>query len=160
MYVVADVLTGLACPLSVISDPRLGSVATETRYFRAPATGAQLSRSGVAGYVICAPPSGERRVVLDAQAFLIERPRDQHHQARRHATAYKVLAVLSLIALILQSSLLMISLFEPPLAAASTKNPTASNTTAPGWYGSLPCAPAILPEPGKSAIAILRSADP
>lgn len=46
---------------------------------------------------------------------LIERPRDHHHEARRHAKAYKVLAVLSLIALVLQSSLLMISLFESPL---------------------------------------------
>jgi hypothetical protein len=74
--VVADVSTGLACPLIEISEPRLGSVPTETRYFRAPATGAQLSFSGVAGYVIFAPPSGERRVVLDAQLFRIERPRD------------------------------------------------------------------------------------
>ena len=46
---------------------------------------------------------------------LIERPRDQHHEARRHAKAYKVLAVLSLIALVLQTGLLMTSLFEPPL---------------------------------------------
>ena len=77
MNVVAEVSIGLACPLIVISEPRLGSVATETRYFRAPATGAQLSLSGVAGYVICAPPTGERRVVRDAQLFLIDRPRDQ-----------------------------------------------------------------------------------
>jgi hypothetical protein len=27
--------------------------------------------------VICAPPTGERRVVRDAQLFLIDRPRDQ-----------------------------------------------------------------------------------
>jgi cardiolipin synthase len=46
---------------------------------------------------------------------LIERPRDRHHQARQHATAFKVLAVLSLIALVFQSSLIFISLFEPPL---------------------------------------------
>ena len=76
MNVVADVSIGLACPLIVISEPRVGSVATETRYFRAPATGAQLSLSGVAGYVICAPPTGERRVVRDAQLFLIDLPRD------------------------------------------------------------------------------------
>ena len=46
---------------------------------------------------------------------LIERPRDSHHEARRHATAYKVLAVLSLIALVMQTSLLLLSLFEQPL---------------------------------------------
>src|SRR5689334_20538999 len=46
---------------------------------------------------------------------LMERPRDQHHEVRRHAKAYKVLAVLSLIALVLQTGLLMTSLFEPPL---------------------------------------------
>src|SRR5689334_21927235 len=46
---------------------------------------------------------------------LLESPRDQHHEARRHATAYKVLAVLSLIALAFQSSLIFISLFEQPL---------------------------------------------
>ena len=43
------------------------------------------------------------------------RPRDKHHEAHRHATAYKVLAVISLIALVLQTSLVLISLFEPPL---------------------------------------------
>ena len=46
---------------------------------------------------------------------IVERPRDQNHQARKHATAYKVLAVVSLIALALQSSLLFLSLFERPL---------------------------------------------
>ena len=46
---------------------------------------------------------------------LLERPRSKHHEARRHATAYKVLAVLSLIALALQTSLVFISLFEQPL---------------------------------------------
>lgn len=46
---------------------------------------------------------------------LIERPQNQHHEARRHATGYKVLAVVALIALALQSSLVFISLFEPPL---------------------------------------------
>lgn len=46
---------------------------------------------------------------------IVERPRDQHHQTRKHATAYKVLAVVSLIALALQSSLLFLSLFERPL---------------------------------------------
>ncbi len=46
---------------------------------------------------------------------LIERPRDKHHEARRHALAYKILAVLSLFALVLQTSLVLISLFESPL---------------------------------------------
>jgi len=46
---------------------------------------------------------------------IIERPRDKHHEARRHATAYKVLAVVSLLALVLQTSMLMLSLFEQPL---------------------------------------------
>src|SRR5262245_37304020 len=51
-------------------------------------------------------------VLLDK---LIERPRDKHHEVRRHARGYKILAVLSLIALILQTTMLMVSLFEPPL---------------------------------------------
>src|SRR5690242_14495754 len=46
---------------------------------------------------------------------IIERPKNKHHEARRHATAYKVLSVLALIALVLQTSLLMLSLFEQPL---------------------------------------------
>ncbi len=54
-------------------------------------------------------------VVIDRLAALFERPLDKHHEARRHATAYKVLAVISLIALALQSSLLLISLFGPTL---------------------------------------------
>ncbi|HEY2012986.1 MAG TPA: phospholipase D-like domain-containing protein [Bryobacteraceae bacterium] len=49
---------------------------------------------------------------------LIEPPRDRHHEAHRHAVAYKVLAILSLIALTFQSSLLLISLFESPLPYA------------------------------------------
>jgi cardiolipin synthase len=40
--------------------------------------------------------------------------RDPHHELRHHAAAYKALAVLALIALIFQTSLLFISLFEPP----------------------------------------------
>jgi cardiolipin synthase A/B len=46
---------------------------------------------------------------------LIERPRDKHHEARRHATAFKVLSVVALIALVLQTSMLFLSLFENPL---------------------------------------------
>ncbi len=52
---------------------------------------------------------------------LVERPRDRHHEARRHATAYKVLSVVSLIALALQTSLLFLSLFEEPLPYAISK---------------------------------------
>jgi cardiolipin synthase A/B len=40
---------------------------------------------------------------------------DKHHEVHRHARAYKVLAVLALIALILQSGMLLLLLFEPPL---------------------------------------------
>jgi hypothetical protein len=75
--VVADVSIGFAGPLIGMSDPRFGSVASETRYFRAPATGAHVSLNGVDGYLICAPPTGETSVVLEAQLFRIERPRDQ-----------------------------------------------------------------------------------
>ena len=46
---------------------------------------------------------------------IIERPRDKHHEARRHATAYKVLSVVALIALVLQTSMLFLSLSENPL---------------------------------------------
>jgi hypothetical protein len=53
--------------------------------------------------------------VVDRLTGILERPRDQHHEARRHTTAYKLLAIVSLIALVLQSSLRFISLFEPPL---------------------------------------------
>jgi cardiolipin synthase len=49
-------------------------------------------------------------------AKLLERPKDEKHAARKHATAYKVLAVLALIALILQTSVVLLSLFEEPLA--------------------------------------------
>jgi cardiolipin synthase len=52
---------------------------------------------------------------------MVERPRDQHHEARRHATAYKVLSMVSLIALALQSSLLLLSLFERPLPYTISK---------------------------------------
>jgi cardiolipin synthase A/B len=51
---------------------------------------------------------------------IVPRPRDKHHEAHRHARAYKILAVLSLIALILQSSMLLLSLFEQPLPYAVT----------------------------------------
>jgi cardiolipin synthase len=53
--------------------------------------------------------------VLDRFTGLLHHPRDSHHQAHRHARAFKFLAVLSIIALVLQTSLLFISLFEPPL---------------------------------------------
>jgi cardiolipin synthase len=56
-------------------------------------------------------------VLLDR---LLERPRDEHHKAHKHARAFKVLAVLSLIALILQSSMLLVALFEDPLPYAIT----------------------------------------
>jgi hypothetical protein len=63
--VVADVSIGLAWPLIVTSEPeaRVGRDGDEVL----PRAGdrRQLSLSGVAGYVICAPPSGERRVVLE-----------------------------------------------------------------------------------------------
>src|SRR5690348_10583347 len=51
----------------------------------------------------------------------IQRPRNREHQAHRHAKAYKVLAVVSLIALILQTSMLLLSLFEQPLAYEITE---------------------------------------
>jgi cardiolipin synthase A/B len=46
---------------------------------------------------------------------VFERPRTKHHEAHKHARAYKVLSVLALIALVLQSSMLFLSLFEQPL---------------------------------------------
>ena len=46
---------------------------------------------------------------------IVPRPRDKHHEARRHATAYKVLSVCAIVALILQTSMLFISLFGDPL---------------------------------------------
>src|SRR5262245_8305205 len=46
---------------------------------------------------------------------IIERPRDKHHELHRHAKGYKVLAVLAVLALILQTSMLMLSLFEQAL---------------------------------------------
>jgi hypothetical protein len=42
-------------------------------------------------------------------------PEGERHKAKRHAVAYKLLAAISLTALILVSSRLLISLFEPPL---------------------------------------------
>jgi cardiolipin synthase len=48
----------------------------------------------------------------------IERPKDSHHEAHRHKKAYKALAVLALLALVLQSSMLLLSLFEQPLPYA------------------------------------------
>jgi hypothetical protein len=54
-------------------------------------------------------------VVVGRLADLLDRPRDKQHDARHHATAYKLLAIISLIALVLQSSLIFICLFEPPL---------------------------------------------
>jgi cardiolipin synthase len=47
---------------------------------------------------------------------LIPPPRDKYHEARRHATAYKTLAVLALVSLALQTSLLLIALFGKPLS--------------------------------------------
>jgi len=42
--------------------------------------------------------------------------RDQHdRKLHRHATAHKFLAIAAVIGLILQTSLLLLSLFEPPL---------------------------------------------
>jgi cardiolipin synthase len=46
---------------------------------------------------------------------VFERPKTKHHEAHKHKTAYKVLSIVALIALMLQTSLLMISLFEAPL---------------------------------------------
>ncbi|HEY1337605.1 MAG TPA: phospholipase D-like domain-containing protein [Bryobacteraceae bacterium] len=61
---------------------------------------------------------------------LIERPRDKHHEARRHATAYKVLAVFALIALVMQTSMLFLSLFEQPLPYA-IKDPGPESIDSP-----------------------------
>ena len=61
---------------------------------------------------------------------IIPRPRDKHHEVHRHARAYKILAVLSLIALILQSSMLLLSLFEQPLAYTIT-NPGGEAVNSP-----------------------------
>jgi cardiolipin synthase len=46
---------------------------------------------------------------------IVERPRDKHHELRRHAKGHKILAVIASIALILQTSMLLLSVFEPPL---------------------------------------------
>lgn len=46
---------------------------------------------------------------------VLERPRDKHHEARRHAKAHKILAGIACFALVLQTSSLMISLWAPPL---------------------------------------------
>ncbi len=46
---------------------------------------------------------------------IIERPRDKHHEVRRRAKGHKILAIVALLALILQTSMLLLSLFEPPL---------------------------------------------
>src|SRR5437016_8428029 len=67
---------GWAWPFSATREPSPGSVATETRYLRAPATGDHVSLSGVDGYVIVAPPTGETSVVVAPQFFLNERPVD------------------------------------------------------------------------------------
>lgn len=49
---------------------------------------------------------------------VLPRPGNKHHEARRHATAYKALSVCAIIALVLQTSMLMLSLFESPLPYA------------------------------------------
>jgi len=46
---------------------------------------------------------------------VLPRPRNKHHEARRHAKAHKTLAVVACLALAMQTSLLFISLFAPPL---------------------------------------------
>src|SRR5436305_5897878 len=46
---------------------------------------------------------------------LIGPPRDEHHRAHRHAKLSKFVAVAATIALVLQTSLLFIALFESPL---------------------------------------------
>jgi cardiolipin synthase len=46
---------------------------------------------------------------------IVPRPRDKHHEVHRHKTAYKVLSICAIVALILQTSMLFISLFEEPL---------------------------------------------
>jgi cardiolipin synthase A/B len=55
----------------------------------------------------------------DAVPALLEkvlpRPRDKHHEARRHAKAHKALAIIACTALVMQTSLLLLSLFAPPL---------------------------------------------
>jgi cardiolipin synthase A/B len=48
----------------------------------------------------------------------VERLPGKHHEAHRHALAYKLLALIALAALVLQTSSLLISLFEPPLPYA------------------------------------------
>jgi cardiolipin synthase A/B len=55
----------------------------------------------------------------DAVPALLEkvlaRPRDKHHEARRHAKAHKALAIVACLALAMQTGMLLISLFGPPL---------------------------------------------
>ena len=46
---------------------------------------------------------------------VFERPKNKTHEGHKHKTAYKVLAIVSLLALVLQTSMLMLSLFEQPL---------------------------------------------
>ena len=76
---------------------------------------------------------------------IIPRPVDKHHETHRHARGYKVLAVFALIALVMQSSMLLLSLFEPPLAYSiqDTGPETLDSTefarelsaiTGGGWY--------------------------
>jgi cardiolipin synthase A/B len=61
---------------------------------------------------------------------VIARPRNEHHRLQRHAKAHKALAVLATIALIMQTSLLLLSLFAPPLPY-SIWNPGAESITDP-----------------------------
>jgi cardiolipin synthase len=49
---------------------------------------------------------------------IVQRPRDKHHELRRHAKAHKALSVIALIALLMQTSMLLLSLFAPPLPYA------------------------------------------
>ena len=49
---------------------------------------------------------------------VFERPKNKTHEGHKHKTAYKVLAIVALLALVLQTSMLMLSLFEEPLPYA------------------------------------------
>jgi hypothetical protein len=70
-----------------MSDPRAGSVATETAYFTAPGTGVHLSRKGSPGNVIVEPSTGAVRSGDAAQFFVKERADDQSETAPSEATA-------------------------------------------------------------------------
>ena len=53
--------------------------------------------------------------VLSRFTGLLAKPHYEYHHARRHAAAYRLLAAISLIARAFQSSLVFISLFQPPV---------------------------------------------